>query len=852
MASSAQRRLKKVNGKAAGQTGGGASDAQILALLTEGHKAHLAGNIAFAERRYREVLKLRPTAADAWHLLGVLCLKRGEAAEAVGLIGRAIALDPKPKQFHVNYAAALFHSGRPEEAEQEYRRVIERDPQAVDAYRNLATILGNGGRVEGAIDCLKRGVSANPGLARMYQLLAEFCLKYDRHEDAAEAYRKGVDLEPADDVLRSDLGYVLGKLGRHQEAVDVLMPAYRRGSTLPDLHNNLGNSLRHLRRLDEAEETLTKAIALDPTRWQFKSNLAGAYYQQGRVNEALEVFEQLYRDHPGEMTPTVDLATCYVRTGRAQLAIPMLRKAVEMMPESAEAWNALGVAYSALNHYEDAEAAFRRGLEYEPANFHLNDNLACVLRSNNRYDEANVAAHVVLSLPTYRPSDFLNVFQIFHNTCDYDGVRQLGDVEVLCDQVAPLALTGAIFDMMVHAATPDSTRRLVALHRKWGMAIEAQVAERPLPPLAARAKRARLRIGLLSSDLRSHAVGRHLLPLLRNYDRDRFEIYGYTPWDYTNDQTRHEIAGLIQDYRDVSNMRVREIAEAIRRDEIDVLFDLNGHTLGSKMEALAYRAAPVQIAWLGYPFTSGLKDIDYFLLDDRIRPTANDLLLEKSLIMPEAWVTFGEYPEVLITDELPFERNGFVTFGTLNNPYKYTPQTIAAWARVMQAVPDSRMIFVRREVDSRVLCLHIAQEFARHGVNASRLFFLNNHRQGIDFLQCYHQLDMTMDTFPVTGGTTTCDATWMGVPVVTLVGEAIHQRVSYAILDRIGLGELCAHSVDEFVEKAVTLANSPDDLRFLRQNMRESVRSSIFYDGPRYAKQFCDTIWDLARQHGLV
>jgi protein O-GlcNAc transferase len=450
------------------------------------------------------------------------------------------------------------------------------------------------------------------------------------------------------------------------------------------------------------------------------------------------------------------------------------------------------------------------------------------------------------------PGRFLGPFQIFHNTCDYEGVRQLGDVEALCEQVVPLSLTGAIFDMMVHATTPESTRRLVALHRKWGLAIEAQVAQKPLPPLAPRPKRSKLRIGLLSSDLRSHAVGRHLMPLLRNYDRDRIEFYGYTPWDYPNDPMQREITGLIKAFRGVNNMRIREIAELIRHDEIDIVFDFNGHTLGSKMEALAYRAAPIQIAWLGYPFTNGLKEIDYFLLDDRVRPTSDDLLLEKPLLMPEAWVTFAEYPEMPIVDKLPLEGNGFVTFGTLNNPYKYTPQAIEAWARVMNGVPNSRMIFVRAEVDSRILCLHIAQEFARHGVASERLYFFNNHAQGVNYLECYNQLDMTLDTFPVTGGTTTCDAIWMGVPVITLVGEGYHQRISYAILDRVGLGELCTKTVDEFVERSIALAHSPDDLRFLRQNMRESVRSSIFFDGPRYAKQFCDTIWDVAKRHGLV
>ena len=850
MASRAQQKLKKTNGKAASKTGG-ASDAQILALLTEGHKAHLAGDVTFAEQRYREVLKLGPTAADAWHLLGVLCLKRGEAAEAVELIGRAIEIDPKPDQFHMNHGAALFHAGRVEEAEQAYRRAADRAPHNIEVYKNLSVLLNGQGKTEAAIECLKQGARANPGAARIHGLLGHLYLKHDRLEEAAEAFRKSLAIDPTNEAVTSDLGFSLGKLGRHEEAVDVLIPAYRRGSTLPDLCNNLGNSLRILRRLDEAEEILKKAVALDPTRWQFESNLGGVYFQQGRLNEALEIFERLVRDHPDQMTPITDLATCYVRTGRSELAIPMLKKGLETSPENTEAWNALGIAYSALQYHQEAEDAFRRGLERDPTNFFLNDNLASVLKAANRYDEANMAAHVAVSLPDYHASRFLGPFQIFHNTCDYEGIRQLGDVEALCEEVPPLALTGAIFDMMVHAADPESTRRLVALHRKWGEAIEAQVAQKPLPLLAQHPKHAKLRIGLLSSDLRSHAVGRHLMPLLRNYDRARIEIYGYTPWDYPNDPMQREITGLIKEFRGVNNMRVREIAELIRRDEVDVLFDFNGHTLGSKLEALAYRAAPVQIAWLGYPFTSGLKDVDYFLLDDRIRPTSDDLILEKPLIMPEAWVTFGEYPEMPITDKLPLDVNGFVTFGTLNNPYKYTPQTIEAWARVMNGVPDSRMIFVRREAQSRVVCLHIAQEFARHGVSSERLYFFDNQVQGIDHLACYNQLDMTLDTFPVTGGTTTCDATWMGVPVVTLVGEGIHQRVSYAILDRIGLGELCTKTVDEFVERSIALASSPDDLRFLRQNMRESVRSSIFYDGPRYAQQFCDVIWDLAKRHDL-
>ncbi|HEX7005751.1 MAG TPA: tetratricopeptide repeat protein [Alphaproteobacteria bacterium] len=820
--------------------------------MTEGHKAHLSGDVEFAEQRYRQVLSLRPDVADAYHLLGVIHLKRGEAEKAVELLARAIAIDPKPEQFHTNYGAALHHAGRSEEAIEVYRRAVARSPDSIDAYKNLSVLLNSQGKVEEAVEVLHEAARRNPGAARVHKLLGNLYLQHNNLEEAAESYRKCVEIDPSNDVMRSDFGYVLGKLGRHQEAVDVLMPAYQRGTELPDLCNNLGNSLRHLDRLDEAEEALSRAIELDPKRWQFESNIAGVYFQQGRVNKALETFERLYREHPDELTTMTDLAICYVRTGRAGQAIPMFKKVLEKRPDDVKAWNSLGVAYGALLYHKEAEDAYRMALKYAPKDFHANDNLAITLKALNKYDEANLAAHATLALPDYRPSRFLNTFQIFHNTCDYDGMRQLGDIEALCEQVAPLTLTGAIFDMMVHADTPESTRRLVALHRKWGMAIERQAAERPLPPLERRPPRRKLRIGFLSSDLRSHAVGRHLMPLLRNYDRDRLEIYGYTPWDYPNDPNQREIMRLVAAFRPLSNMRVREIAELIRRDEIDILFDFNGHTLGSKAEALAYRPAPIQISWLGYPFSSGLKDVDYFLLDDRICPSESGLMLEKPLLMPESWVAFAEYPDVPVADTLPVEVNGYITFGTLNNPYKYTPQTIAAWARVMKNVPKSRMIFVRPEVKSRVLCVNIAKEFRRHGVDPERLFFFDNQTQKVNFVDCYNQIDMTLDTFPVTGGTTTCDATWMGVPVVTRVGQAIHQRISYAILDRIGLGELCTWTIDEFVERASALAHSTDDLKFLRQNLRDSVQSSIFFDWPRHAQQFSDTMWSLAKQHGLV
>jgi predicted O-linked N-acetylglucosamine transferase (SPINDLY family) len=448
---------------------------------------------------------------------------------------------------------------------------------------------------------------------------------------------------------------------------------------------------------------------------------------------------------------------------------------------------------------------------------------------------------------------FANAFQVFHAACDYEGVRELGDLRALVKDVPAANLPGCVFDLMVQAGDNESSQWVASVNRRWGEALEESAARNPLPPMPDRAKHDRVRVGFLSSDLRNHSVGKHIMPLMEHYDRDRVEFYGYSAWDVDYDPVHHKLADMMSGgMKTIANLPAREVAEIIRGDEIDVLFELNGHTLGSRVDVIPYRAAPVQVEWLGFPFTTGLKDLDYFLLDKYVAPTKRSLMIEKPLMMPESWTTFSGFDEIPITETLPVEVNGYITFGTLNAPYKLTPRTIEVWARVMTAVPNSRLILVRADYDSRVLCTNIASEFKKHGVDPGRLGFFNNKAKKVDHLDCYNFIDMSLDTFPVTGGTTTCDAMWMGVPVVTLVGDSYHQRISYALLSHVGLDELCTHSPEAFVQASVTLANDIDSLKFLRQNLRDVLRDSYLCDGPRYAKNFCDVMENLAREHGLA
>lgn len=835
-------------GTAGTQAGGSLTDRLYHAAATL-----RLGDIVEPEAIYRDILASMPENPDALHGLGLILLQRGEVEEAVSLLKRSVASGRVPAQFHVNLAVALETDGQIENALNALRNGVAQNRQDAFIYQALGVFLYNRSREKEALRALGKAARLNAELPRLDLMLGDIHLKNGDEDKALAHYKRHLAQVPTDRAVTSRAAYLLGMRRRHQEVIDLLMPFYEQGEHNPDMLNNMGAALIALGRMNEAETFIMKAQEMDPTRWEFNANVAGLFLANQRIDAAIELFETLKQQDPDNPQRATDLALAYIRRGRMDDARREIDAVTSAHPDYAPAWLALGLMHTAMVEYGPAIEAFRKAVEVDPMNFHANSNLALALKSTNQLDDADFHARICVNLPDYVPPLFANAFQVFHSACDYEAVDELGDLREIVGQIPSEQLPGCVFDLMVHAEDVESARWVAGVNRRYGEALEELAAKNPLPPMPERGRHEKVRVGFLSSDLRNHSVGKHIMPLMEHYDRERVEFYGYTAWDVDYDPVHHKLAELMNGgMRKVADHPARNIAEVIRGDEIDILFELNGHTLGSRIDVIPYRAAPVQVEWLGFPFTTGLKDLDYFLVDKLVAPVDRSLMFEKPLMMPESWTTFDGYPEIPITGKLPVEVNGYLTFGTLNAPYKLSPRTIAAWARVLTALPDARFIFVRADVDSRVLCANIANEFAKHGISSDRLGFFNNKSQGIDHLDCYNFIDLTMDTFPVTGGTTTCDAMWMGVPVVTLAGPSYHQRISHALLSHVGLGELSTTTVDAFVQRTIDLANDIDSLKFLRENLRPTLRDSYLCDGPRYAVNFCDVMVDVAREHGLA
>jgi predicted O-linked N-acetylglucosamine transferase (SPINDLY family) len=358
----------------------------------------------------------------------------------------------------------------------------------------------------------------------------------------------------------------------------------------------------------------------------------------------------------------------------------------------------------------------------------------------------------------------------------------------------------------------------------------------------------KLRVGFLSSDLRSHSVAKFVLPVFRHFDRERFEMFCYSGFPEIADSVQIEIRGLVDGFRFINELNDREAAQLIRADGIDVLFELGGYTAHSRVPIVTYRAAPIQALWLGWPATTGMAQMDYFIVDRHTRPTSDDYLIEKPLELSGAFCCFESFvPEPIGAS--PFETNGYVTFGTLNGAYKYTRPMIARWAEVMRGVPDSRMVIVRPEARSLVFLDNIVREFEKGGVTRDRLDIIDNNRGAAKHLSYYNLFDLSLDTFPVTGGTTTTDALWMGVPVVSLMGPAYHQRISGGIAKHCGLDDLCVESEEDFVRVAVALAHDHDRLATLRRTLRPTLMDSPLCRTDKFMAGFESAVLEVARMH---
>lgn len=559
----------------------------------------------------------------------------------------------------------------------------------------------------------------------------------------------------------------------------------------------------------------------------------------GLVYTAIQLHAEAIQRNPNNFKAKRNLSVLLKRLGNLREAEYFVRECLSEQPHNGDCWNTLGTILSDQAKFEEAGKAYQKSLSINPDNASANSNLAGIYHALGQIDPSFLYSRRAVCINANSSELWLDHLTQVRRVCDFDTYEKI-DWWKIAAKAEFNSLGPAFLQLLAGTSGADDQIELLKLQKKWASEAEKRAINNN-QHRETQSINPSIRIGMISSDFKDHSVARFIWPIFKHLDRTRFSLYCYSI-EKTNDKWQRRFKENATGFREVQQFSNSELISQIRDDRIEFLFDLTGFTHGSRTSLFANRVAEHQITWLGFPGSTGLKNMDYLFADQYLTPANEDLISEKIMLTEGSSVCFSGIEEIPITKRIPEEVRGFVTFGTLNNPYKFTREMISTWANIMIEIKSSKMLFVRREFSSYHLRQNIIDVFEKHGIDRNRILFFNNREAGRHYLDCYNEIDMTLDTYPVTGGTTTADSLWMGVPVITKVGDNVHQRVSSAILNHAGRKQWIACDESSYIKKAIDLARDREERQKCRLQLREQIKKSLLCDEELFVEHFCNSI----------
>lgn len=619
-----------------------------------------------------------------------------------------------------------------------------------------------------------------------------------RLQEAERLYRQILARNPRHAEALQNLGLIAEHAGRDDVAADLFRQATTLKPNLPEAHNNLGNALRRLGQRNEAIAAYSRAIDLRPDYAEAHYNLGSLLAATGRLDSAIAAFHRAIAFTPNYAEAYNNLGVAQRDQGKLDESIIAHRKAIALNPNFPEALSNLANALREQGQSDEAIAVYRRAIALRPGSAEAHSNLGIALADQGQLDEGVAAFRQAIALNPNLPETHSNlIFTLLHHpACDG---QALAEEEWRWNRQ--------------HA---NPLRKFIQPHSN------DRSPDRPL------------RIGYVSPDFRDHAVGRNLLPLFHRHNHREFEIHCYAnvvrPDSMTNQFRQHA-----DRWRDISDLSDESAAKQIREDRIDILVDLALHTAKNRLLIFARKPAPLQVTFAGYPGSTGLTTMDYRLSDPQLDPPGMDesVYSEQTIRLEHSFWCYDPLDmKAIPMNSLPAEASEILTFGCLNKFYKVNEMILALWGRVLREVPNSRLLLLAAPGTHRERTLDL---FSKEGVNSSRIEFVSPLPRP-QYLELYHRIDLGLDSFPYNGHTTSLDSFWMGVPVVTLVGQTVVSRAGWSQLSNLGMTELAADSPEKFVQIAAGLAQDPERLKELRRTLRERMEQSPLMDAVGFAR----------------
>ena len=630
-----------------------------------------------------------------------------------------------------------------------------------------------------------------------------------RWETAVALIGEAVAIRPDHAEARNNLGTALWQQGGAAAAAVEFAAALALKPAYAEAHNNLANALKDLGRSAEAVAHYGRALALKPAYPEAYNNLGSLLQCQGRLEEAIGHYQRALSFKSDYPEAHNNFGNALLRLGRVAEAVAHYERALKLRPNYAEAHNNLGGALMHLGRPGDAEAHFERALAVKPDFPSALNNLGGALQNQGRMDEAFAHFERAIAL---RPD-----YEEAHRNLIYGLLYRPG------------------------VGLPE----ILAAARRWS-AVHADrfKDEWPAAPTAPAAAGRPPRLGFVSGDFREHVVGRLAIPALEALHRAGHEFVCYANHPLEDGLTARFKAAAAA-WRPIHGLSDEQAAALIRADGIEILFDLSGYTADSRLLLFARKPAPLQVTWLGYPATTGMEAMDYLLADPvQLPPESDGHYREEIIRLPGSYLLYRPIPDAPEVGPSPLERDGRITFGSFNGVQKLAPPVIESWSRILHRLPNSRLVLKAPGFTDEAVRRRYQGLFVGHGIANERLEFVGRTSPA-EHMRAMTGVDIALDSFPYTGGATTVDTLWMGVPVVALIGDTLSHRHSAGYLTVTGLADLIASDPDRYVERAVELAGDRSRLAELRAGLRARMAASPLCDEAAFVHAFtaaCVTI----------
>lgn len=675
--------------------------------------------------------------------------------------------------------------------------------QQIDLQFQTALQLHQVGKLKEAYPLYKSILNVAPNHAGANQFLGVVSHQLGDHKTAEKLIKKALKLNPKSAQALTHLGSAMLAQGKTSEARSQFYKATKLQPDYAEAHVNLGVAYQQFQELDQALKSIKKAIKLSPKAGSY--NILGSILRaQGKLEEAISAYNQAIKLNPQLPEAYNNLGNVYVSMGNDELAIDSFNNAIDQSPNYAEAHFNIGQLYQTNNELHKAGEHFASACQISPDNLEfLAANAINLLKQGKLKDAHQLYDRILAAEPSKLPTQ------------------------------SSLLLT-------LNYTNHYSQKELYEFHKRYEQTIRHKLGikntkNKPQRINATSGKK--IRVGYVSADFRVHSVAYFFEALLNSHDKGKFEVYCYYNKDF-NDAVTNRIKSQSCHWRDVFDLSDSQLAKAIEKDKIDILVDLAGHTAGNRLATFLYRPAPIQISWLGYPNTTGLSCMDFRITDNYAdaEGDSDQYHSETLLRMPDSFLCYQGDTTLSYQASPPCKQSGHTTFGSFNNLNKITDQVIKTWAKILNEVPDSRLLLKCKLLESETTQARLLKLFEEDGIDKSRITFKAKIDGYKEHMELYNEIDIGLDPFPYNGTTTTFEALWMGVPTLTICGDRHASRVGTSIMSNIGLNDFVCDDKKDYVRKAKELAGKKDYLESIRHTLRQKLSESKLCDSQAFAK----------------